>query len=82
MAGNVAEWCHDGYLKDLGSYDKTDPWGASSGYILYRMVRGGSFMSNTYYGSPTFLRGAARFAYPENGYLPTIGFRCVRSTSF
>ena len=79
MAGNVAEWCHDGFVTDLGTYAVTDPWGSNAGYIIHRMVRGGSYGSDTWFGASRWLRAGARFGWGQTGYLPVIGFRCVRS---
>ena len=72
MAGNVFEWCWDGY-GTLGSGGVTDPRGADTG--ANRVLRGGSWynyagyarVSYRYYGSPLL---------SNNG---SIGFRVVRS---
>ena len=70
MAGNVWEWCHDGYQSDLGSVALTDPVFSGS----YRVLRGGSWLVN-----PRYMRAADRYygtpAYRNFG----IGFRCSRT---
>lgn len=41
MSGNVREWCYDWY----GNYDsvpQTNPSGPSSGFLMFRVLRGGS----------------------------------------
>ena len=70
MAGNVWEWCHDGYKSDLGATALTDPVFSGSS----RVLRGGSWG-----GYPSLLRAAYR-----GGFTPTyrddgIGFRCSRT---
>ena len=70
MAGNVWEWCHDGYKQDLGSAPATDPVFAGSS----RVLRGGSW-----YDSPYSLRAANRRDGPPSGRYDGIGFRCSRT---
>jgi len=67
MAGNVYEWCHDGYQEALA--DATDPIGEG----VEVNIRGGSWMS-----SPAGIRVANRFGDdPEFGD-GSIGIRLVR----
>jgi formylglycine-generating enzyme required for sulfatase activity len=70
MHGNVAEWCRDWH----GSYrraENTNPTGPNSGE--YRIVRGGSFLSDGGY-----LRSAYRNGETPDIFDQTIGFRIVR----
>ena len=71
MPGNVAEWCHDLYLQDLGPSDQTDPWGASTG--RERIIRGGAWRL----GNAGSLRAAHRYHAPAADRGDYIGFRCV-----
>ena len=70
MAGNVEEWCHDGYQKNLGSSAQTDPVGSGK----YRVLRGGSwdYPSN-------YLRAAKRHDHSPTNRNSVIGFRCSRT---
>ena len=73
MAGNVLEWCADGYhpshrgAPDDGS--ARPPTADST-----RVVKGGSARN-----SPAGCRCSARSPYPPGGQSPGIGFRLVRS---
>jgi len=72
MAGNVLEWCHDGYQANLGSLPSTDPWGAA--IFTKRLIRGGGYVSD-----PTKARAAHRdYDLPTNTGTSN-GFRCVRT---
>ncbi|HEX5398059.1 MAG TPA: SUMF1/EgtB/PvdO family nonheme iron enzyme [Verrucomicrobiae bacterium] len=73
MAGNVYEWCWDGYATPYGQPTPINPTGPSGG-PLNRVVRGGNWGSSAYYA-----RCAARnynIVFVADQY---IGFRCVRS---
>ena len=70
MAGNVAEWCHDGY--EAYSGDTYDPAGSILGES--RVGRGGPFTS-----SPAFIRIAYRAELVGYHRAPYIGFRIART---
>jgi len=70
MAGNVAEWCHDVFVGDLGAAPVVDPAGPATGES--RVVRGGSFDHR-----PGNLRAAARIS-SQRAYDLHRGFRCAR----
>ena len=72
MAGNLWEWCHDNFAKDLGSAHQTDPAGVTS--ATFKVLRGGDYQ----YPGPTFVRAAARRSDPAT-QASTIGMRCVRT---
>ena len=61
MHGNVAEWCLDWWVKNLGTSAKVDPKGGSSG--SYRLVRGGCWYD---YNSRGGCAAACRSAYRSN----------------
>ncbi len=72
MAGNVLAWTWDWY----GSYSstaETDPRGPTSG--SYRVLRGGSWVGNTY-----FVRSAARSNAAPDFRNFIVGFRPARSS--
>lgn len=71
MAGNVWEWCWDGY-GDYPSVLETDPRGAASG--LLRVVRGGGWY---YYAENCRVASRCFYDPGETGY--SIGFRVARS---
>jgi formylglycine-generating enzyme required for sulfatase activity len=71
MTGNVWEWCHDGYLKNLGTAALTDPVGPSS---TEGVIRGGSWNLTA-----LNLRGAYRWSISRTIRWNDIGFRCARS---
>jgi formylglycine-generating enzyme required for sulfatase activity len=72
MAGNVWEWCHEGYQDSLGTSPVTDPLGAPS--TTYRLLRGGSWI-NTVNAAYAAQRYRVTEGYLNNG----VGFRCVRT---
>jgi formylglycine-generating enzyme required for sulfatase activity len=71
LPGNVWEWCHDGFVEDLGSSPATDPQGAAQSPS--RVLRGSSWLDGAGH-----LRAADRFGYPPAGRNSNIGFRCAR----
>ncbi|MCK4305036.1 MAG: SUMF1/EgtB/PvdO family nonheme iron enzyme [Candidatus Eisenbacteria sp.] len=72
MAGNVWEWCNDGWVCDLGTAPVIDPTGPGSG--SYRLFRGGSWPDDA-----TYLRCAYRYPNaPFNSY-EWVGFRAART---
>jgi len=71
MAGNVWEWCHDGYTRYLGSAAVTDPVGAPS---AIRSARGGCWINNA-----SALHASQRFSFDDTHQNNGIGFRCLRT---
>ena len=71
MTGNVWEWCHDGYIQDLGSSTVTNPAGSVS---ASRMMRGGSWLNYA-----QNLRAAERHPEGPANHFNTSGFRPARS---
>ena len=72
MAGNVAEWCHDGHqYQNLGAAPVTDPvvGGGSD-----KVMRGGAVFS-----SPDIMRAARRTSAASKIQFPVLGFRCSRT---
>ena len=74
MAGNVWEWCHDGYQADLGGASVVEP--VTLWLDTKRMIRGGCGTN-----WPSKLRAAAREARSSSYKGTDVGFRCVRSLS-
>ncbi len=67
MAGNVAEWCRDSYISNLGDHSQIDP------LIIQgdkRVVRGGSW-----YDPASMLRSASRESNFPDTKSSRIGFR-------
>jgi formylglycine-generating enzyme required for sulfatase activity len=64
ISGNVSEWCEDQYIGP--SLNWVD-------FVLKRVVRGGSWVSNL----PDSLLSSARFAFNSEGRTNHIGFRVV-----
>jgi formylglycine-generating enzyme required for sulfatase activity len=71
MAGNVAEWCHDRLVPDLGAAAATDPVASTGGFMVFR---GGSWAATA-----QALRAAKRSGLAPTSRGNYIGFRCVRS---
>lgn len=74
MAGNVWEWCHDGWLCNLGANPVIDPWG--EGDDSERVVRGGDWEE---IDGAAVLRCAARIGEPPANSHSVLGFRIARS---
>lgn len=75
MAGNIAEWVQDWFGFDYYAVmPERNPSGPTTG--RYKGVRGGSWKSK-----PMMLRTATRGGALPEQRSPTIGFRCVKSTS-
>ena len=75
MAGNVAEWVHDGWTADLGAAKKTNPvTGVSPGIGAQLVRRGGSIIK-----SPSALRAAYRTFFVHKAIAKDMGLRCVRT---
>ncbi len=75
LAGNVAEWTADwygDYPEQPPSEPLDNPTGPDEG--TYRVVRGGSYLSNSNY-----LRSVARRAVLPDRHSEAIGFRCAIS---
>jgi formylglycine-generating enzyme required for sulfatase activity len=71
MAGNVAEWCRDGYASDsIATAALRDPTGPVHG--RFRVLRGGSFFS-----SPDAVRTGYRDRAEPGEQAVAYGFRCV-----
>jgi len=73
MAGNLAEWCHDWFVRDLSGEPLTDPTGPTSGTT--KAYRGGSYAA----ADTLLLRCASRLWAPPEQMKTTIGFRIVRT---
>jgi formylglycine-generating enzyme required for sulfatase activity len=72
MAGNVLEWCHDGFQADLGATAALNPLGPEA--ATARVTRGAG-----YYLPPKWLRAANRGKYTGAQAAYAIGFRTARS---
>lgn len=71
MLGNVKEWCHDYWERDLGTEAAVDPTGASNGGP--RVIRGGSWNY-----SARGCRAASRRRLGPSLRSPSLGFRLAR----
>jgi formylglycine-generating enzyme required for sulfatase activity len=72
MSGNVHEWCHDGFVDDLGPAAQLDPLGPEA--ATARVVRGGA-----YNAAPKWHRAAFRDDQPGLTPHHSVGFRAVRT---
>ena len=70
FSGNVAEWCQDVYVDNLGTGDQVDPLTAKGG--SKRVVRGGSWKS-----AAVDCRSASRVGMDPRKKYNTVGFRFV-----
>ena len=75
MAGNVAEWVHDGWTADLGAAKKTNPVTGTVPAVAAKLVRRGGSVKK----SPGALRGAFRTFFTHSAIAWDQGFRCVRT---
>jgi formylglycine-generating enzyme required for sulfatase activity len=69
MGGNVSEWVAD-WLGPYGSEAVDNPTGPPEG--TDRLIRGGSW-----FGHPTYCRGAIRAAVEPGTRFDYFGFRCA-----
>ena len=77
MAGNLAEWCHDGRAKDLGSALAQDPVTKAEVITKAELVRrGGSLQWGAWR-----MRAASRTFFHHAAKGQDVGFRCVRTTN-
>ena len=72
MAGNVAEWCHDGWQSSMSSAAVTDPVVAPT--TSYRQLRNASYWTFT-----TAMRAAYRYWGSPTKFDAGNGFRCART---
>ena len=72
MAGNVREWCHDWWQRELGSSAVTNPVGTGTS-SAFRAIRGGSWTHNARH-----TRSANRASNSVLFRYYNLGFRCAR----
>jgi formylglycine-generating enzyme len=75
MAGNVYNWCQDGYQGDFWTPGElyNNPVNSSSDSYVYRVLRGGAWMIN----HPMLFQSTFRFGdRPYHGF-DIMGFRCA-----
>jgi formylglycine-generating enzyme required for sulfatase activity len=74
MAGNVIEWCHDAFVKDLGAATATDPVQEPVGATVEAVLRGGCFDNPA-----DAVRAAARLGDRAIRRSRYRGVRCART---
>ena len=74
MHGNVFEWCSDRYDEDYYKRKMSyNPEGSLESHFVYRVMRGGSWVSN-----PFFRGSASRLSGLPDKWGNNVGLRCVR----
>jgi len=74
MIGNVSEWCHDGFLMDLGTEPVEDPYGSETADS--KSTRGGSFSPGPGIEAAC---AACRWGHSPDTRYAELGFRPART---